>query len=201
MFQVGKTLVSEDILEKEFACNLSACKGACCIEGDAGAPLDKGEEKKLNEIYPVIKKYMRPEGIKAVEKQGTYVSSDFEKDELETPLIEGKECAYVFFDQNQTALCSIEAAYRNNEINWKKPVSCELYPIRVRQYSEFSAINYDKWDICSPACNLGKELEIPVYKFTKNALVRKFGEEWYEELCLVAENYPTYKRQKKSTTA
>jgi hypothetical protein len=201
MFQVGKTLVSEDILRKEFACNLSACKGACCVAGDAGAPLDKGEEEKLNEVYPVVKKYMRPEGIAAIDKQGTYVQSDFEQGELETPLVEGKECAYVFFDERKTALCSIEAAYRNNEIDWKKPISCELYPVRVRQYSEFSAINYDQWNICNPACLLGKELEIPVYRFTKNALVRKFGEDWYKELTLVAENYPSYKDQKNTSSS
>lgn len=201
MFQVGKTLVSEEILEKEFACNLSACKGACCVAGDAGAPLEKGEEQKLKEVYPIVKKYMRQEGIQAIEEQGAHVTSDFEAEELETPLVNGKECAYVFFDEKQTALCSIEAAFRNNEIDWKKPVSCELYPIRVRHYSEFSAINYDQWDICSPACELGKSLEVPVYKFTKNALIRKFGSDWYKELELVAEHYPTYKNQQNSTNS
>lgn len=194
MFQIGKTLVSEDILEKEFTCNLTACRGACCVAGDAGAPLDKGEEKKLEEVYPNVKKYMRPEGIKAIEEQGTHVPSDFEKDELETPLVNGNECAYVFFDTEGTALCSIEAAYRNGDIDWKKPVSCELYPVRVKSYTEFSALNYDKWDICDPACSLGKELEMPIYKFTKNALIRKFGEDWYKELEIVAKEY--YKDKK-----
>ncbi|WP_299333506.1 DUF3109 family protein [uncultured Psychroserpens sp.] len=187
MFQLGKTIVSEDIIEKDFVCNLSACKGACCIDGDAGAPLDNDEVQILKEIYPKVKPFLRQEGIEAIEKQGTHITTDF--GDFETPLINGADCAYVIFDDKKTALCGIEEAYNQGEISWKKPVSCHLYPIRVKDYSEFSAVNYDKWEICDDACALGKELQVPIYKFVKEALIRKFGEDWYSELEKVAENY------------
>ncbi|WP_445456649.1 DUF3109 family protein [Flavobacterium sp. HNIBRBA15423] len=185
MFQLNKTIVSEEILEKEFVCNLSACKGACCVDGDAGAPLDEAETKILQEIYPKVKPFLRPEGIKAIEEQGTFVTG--EDGEFETTLIDGKDCAYVIFDK-QTALCGIEQAYNQGIIDWKKPVSCHLYPIRVKEYSDFAAVNYHKWHICSDACSLGKELEVPIYKFVKEALVRKFGTQWYDELEKVAQD-------------
>jgi len=184
MFQLGKTIVSEDIIEKDFVCNLSACKGACCIDGDAGAPLTKEETEILKDIYPKVKPFLRNEGIEAIEKQGTHITTDF--GDLETPLINHADCAYVIFDDKKTALCGIEEAYNQGEISWKKPVSCHLYPIRVKDYSEFSAVNYDKWEICDDACTLGKELQVPVYKFVKEALIRKFGEDWYAELEKVA---------------
>lgn len=184
MFQLGKTLVSEDIIEKDFVCNLSACKGACCIDGDAGAPLEEDEVKILQEIYPKVKPFMRAEGIAAVEALGTSVVTD--DGELETPLINNADCAYVAFDDKGTALCAIEEAYNQGEVDWKKPVSCHLYPIRVQDYSEFSAVNYHKWEICDDACTLGKELRVPVYKFVKQALIRKFGEDWYTELEKIA---------------
>lgn len=184
MFQLGKTLVSEDILDKEFVCNLSACKGACCIHGDAGAPLEETETKILNDIYPKIKPFLRPEGIKAIEKGGAFVVG--EDGDFETPLVDGGECAYVIFDSKGVALCAIEEAYNNGEIDWKKPVSCHLYPVRVKDYSEFSAVNYHRWPICDDACSLGKELKVPIYRFVKEALIRKFGENWYSALESVA---------------
>jgi hypothetical protein len=185
MFQLGKTIVSEDVIQKDFVCNLSACKGACCINGDAGAPLENEETKILEEIYPKVKPFLRQEGIDAIESQGTWTTGDL--GELETPLINNADCAYVIFDENKTALCAIEEAYNQGEIDWKKPVSCHLYPIRVKDYSEFSAVNYNKWEICDDACSLGKELQVPVYKFVKQGLIRKFGEDWYTELEKVAE--------------
>nr|WP_321248113.1 DUF3109 family protein [uncultured Psychroserpens sp.] len=187
MFQLGKTIVSEDIIEKDFLCNLSACKGACCVDGDAGAPLDAEEAKILKDIYPKLKPFLRQEGIDVIERQGTSITTAF--GELETPLINGADCAYVIFDEKKTALCGIEEAYNQGVVSWKKPVSCHLYPIRVKDYSEFSAVNYDKWDICDDACTLGKELGVPVYKFVKEALIRKFGEDWYMELEKVAEKH------------
>ena len=184
MFQLNKTIISEEILENEFVCNLSACKGACCVDGDAGAPLTQEETQILVDIYPKVKPFLRPEGIQAIEEQGAFViGSD---GEYETTLIEGKDCAYVIFD-GQTALCGIEQAYNEGIVDWKKPVSCHLYPIRVKEYSDFAAVNYHKWHICSDACALGKELQVPVYKFVKEALIRKFGEQWYQELEKVAE--------------
>jgi len=183
MFQIGKTIVSEDLIEKDFVCNLSACHGGCCVNGDAGAPLTTEETKILEEIYPKVKPFLRKKGIEAIESKGSWVHGD--DGDLETPLIDGKDCAYVIFD-GKTALCGIEQAYNQGIISWKKPVSCHLYPVRVKEYSSFSAVNYNRWDICSPACVLGKELEVPVYKFVKEALIRKFGAEWYEELETVA---------------
>ncbi|GAA3778811.1 DUF3109 family protein [Corallibacter vietnamensis] len=187
MFQLGKTIVSEDIIQKDFVCNLSACKGACCIDGDAGAPLEKEEADILKKIYPKVKPFLRKKGIQAIEEQGTFITT--EDDELETPLIDGADCAYVIFDNKGTALCGIEEAYNQGEISWKKPISCHLYPIRVKDYSEFSAVNYHKWHICDDACSLGKELQVPIYKFVKEALIRKFGEDWYMELEKVSNNY------------
>ncbi|GGG34765.1 DUF3109 family protein [Bizionia arctica] len=187
MFQLGKTIVSEDIIEKDFLCNLSACKGACCIDGDAGAPLETAETQILEDIYPKIKHFLRQAGIDAIEKQGTFITTEF--GEFETPLINDADCAYVIFDKKGTALCAIEEAYNQGVITWKKPVSCHLYPVRVKDYSEFSAVNYDKWEICDDACTLGKELQVPIYKFVKEALIRKFGEDWYAELEIIAKGY------------
>ncbi len=184
MFQLEKTLVSETIIEKDFVCNLSACKGDCCVKGDAGAPLFKEEIEILEQIYPKVKPYMGDKGIQAVENQGTSITT--KEGELETPLIEGGACAYVTFDNQGVTMCAIEKAYNNNTIDWKKPMSCHLYPIRVKEYSEFSAVNYHKWEICDNACTLGKELQVPIYKFVKEALIRKFGAHWYAELEKIA---------------
>ena len=184
MFQLGKTIVSEDIIEKDFVCNLGACKGECCISGAAGAPVTKDEVAILKDIYPKVKPFLRPEGIAAIDLQGTHVLSATK--ELETPLVNQKECAYVSFSENGTAGCGIEDAYNAGAIDFKKPISCHLYPVRVQDYSEFSAVNYHKWPICNDACTLGNELKVPVYKFVKDALVRKFGPNWYAELEKVA---------------
>jgi hypothetical protein len=184
MFQLGKTIVSEDIIEKDFICNLSACKGACCVDGDAGAPLDKEEAKILQQIYPKLEPFLSKEGIAEIKEQGAFITT--KEGELETPLVNGADCAYVNFDDKGIALCAIEEAYNQGEVSWKKPISCHLYPVRVKDYSEFSAVNYHKWQICDDACTLGKELQVPIYKFVKEALIRKFGEDWYLELEKVA---------------
>ncbi len=186
MFQLGKTIVSESILEKEFVCNLAACKGACCVDGDAGAPLNEAETKILEEIFPKIKPFLRKEGIAAIENQGSWTKN--KDNELETPLINDKDCAYVIFD-GKTALCGIEQAYNQGIIDWKKPVSCHLYPVRVKDFTEFAAVNYDVWDICDDACTLGKELQVPVYVFVKEALIRRFGTDWYMELEKIAQEF------------
>ncbi|QIE59709.1 DUF3109 family protein [Rasiella rasia] len=184
MFQLGKTIVSEDLIEKEFVCNLGACKGECCIAGEAGAPVTEKEVSILQEIYPKVKPFLRKEGIAAIEAQGTHIQS--ERGDLETPLVNGAECAYVTFTDTGIASCGIEDAYNAGEVNFKKPISCHLYPVRVQDYSEFAAVNYHKWPICNDACTLGKELKVPVYKFVKDALVRRFGAHWYAELEKVA---------------
>ena len=187
MFQLGKTIVSEEIIEKDFVCNLNSCKGACCIEGEAGAPLEEDEVSILKKIYPKVKPFLREEGIASIKEQGTYIETPL--GDLETPLVNGKECAYVTFKDNGMAGCGMEDAYNAGEIDYRKPISCHLYPIRIKKYSSFSAINYHRWPICDDACTLGKELKVPVYKFTKDALIRKYGEDWYKDLEKVAEEH------------
>lgn len=184
MFQLGKTIISEDIIEKDFVCNLSACKGACCIDGNAGAPVEDSETEILVDIYSKVKPFLRQEGIDVIEEHGAFVKG--EDGEWETPLVNNSECAYVTFTKNGTAKCGIEEAYDQGAIKWKKPVSCHLYPVRVREYTELTAVNYHKWQICDPACALGAELQVPIYKFVKEALIRKFGTKWYSELEQVA---------------
>ena len=187
MIQIDDKLISEDLFSEEFVCNLAKCKGICCVEGDAGAPLDEDETKILDEIYPKIKPYLRPEGIQAIEEQGTY-TLDFEG-ELVTPLVNNAECAYVILDEKGYTKCAIEKAYEDGVIDWQKPISCHLYPIRITEYSNFSAINYHEWDICSDACTLGKELGVKVYQFLKKPLIRKYGEEFYQTLSEAAEEW------------
>ena len=184
MFQIDKTIVSEEILDNDFVCNLNACKGACCVDGEYGAPLEEEETKILADIFDEVKPYLRPEGVAAIMEQGAFVKG--EDGEWETPLVNKSECAYVIFDDKGITKCGIEAAYLDGAVSWKKPVSCHLYPVRTREYSEFTAVNYHRWEICDPACQLGKELKVPIYKFVKDALIRKFGAAWYQELEEVA---------------
>lgn len=193
MLQIGEILVSDDVIEKEFVCNLDKCKGACCVEGDYGAPLDEDELDILKKVYPKVKPYLSKEGIKAIEEQGTHVLD--EDGDLSTPTIGGKECAYAIYDEKNILKCGIEQAHKDGKIAWKKPISCHLYPIRITKKKNFEALNYHKWSICSPACTLGKELQVPVYKFLKDPLVRKYGEAWYNELSEVIEAYQKEKKK------
>ncbi len=185
MFELGKTVVSEEILENRFVCDLQACKGACCVDGNAGAPLEEEETKILEDLFEEVKPYLRPEGINAIENQGSFVKG--EDGEWETPLIDKAECAYVVYSENGTALCGIEKAYNEGVISWKKPISCHLYPVRIREYTKLTAVNYHRWEICDPACSLGDKLQVPIYIFVKEALIRKFGQDWYNELEKIAE--------------
>ncbi len=184
MIEIDNTIVSIDLFKEKFVCDLDSCKGACCVQGDSGAPLEKNELDILAEIYDKIKPFMRPEGISAVEEQGVYIK-DIEGDWV-TPLVEGKECAYTVFDDKGIALCAIELAWKAGAIDFKKPISCHLYPVRLKEYRDFTAVQYHRWDICSPACKLGEQLHIPLYKFLKEPLVRKFGSAWYKEMEAVA---------------
>ncbi len=185
MLQIGNAIVSLDVIEKKFICDFTKCKGACCIEGDSGAPLDDDEKAILEEIYPDIKEYLNEKGIAEIEKQGTSViDSD---GDLVTPIINDKECAYTVFE-NGLALCGIEKAFLDGKISYRKPISCSLYPIRIQKYEEFDAVNYNKWNICAPARDLGYKMGTPVYKFLREPLIRKYGEDWYEELEYAAEN-------------
>lgn len=188
MIQIDDKLISEDIFSEEFVCNLSKCKGACCVEGDVGAPLDKSETEILDRIYEQVKPYLRPEGIAAIEKQGKW-EIDPRDNDFVTPMVEDKECAYVIFDEKGITKCGIEKAYEDGAVDWQKPISCHLYPLRVDEYRTFTALNYHKWDICSDACTLGRELQVPIYKFVKTPLIRKYGEEFYQTLCDAADEW------------
>ena len=188
MIQIDDKLISEDIFSEEFVCNLSKCKGACCVEGDIGAPLNKEETVILDRIFEQVKPYLRKEGVEAIETQGTWVIDPNDGDYV-TPMVEGRECAYVIFDDKGITKCGIEKAYEDGAVDWQKPISCHLYPIRVDEYRTFTALNYHKWDICSDACTLGRELQVPIYKFVKTPLIRKYGEEFYETLCEAADEW------------
>ena len=188
MIQIDDKLISEDIFSEEFVCNLSKCKGACCVEGDVGAPLDKSETLILERIFDQVKPYLRPEGVAAIEKQGTWAIDPSDNDFV-TPMVEGKECAYVIFDEKGITKCGIEKAYEDGAVDWQKPISCHLYPIRVDEYRTFTALNYHKWEICCDACTLGRELKVPIYKFVKTPLIRKYGEEFYQTLCDAADEW------------
>jgi hypothetical protein len=180
MVQIDDKIISLDVFEQQFVCDLSACKGACCVEGDSGAPLESEEVDILSQIYDKVKPFMRKEGIREVELQGFSV---IDKDgDLTTPLVNNKECAFVSFDQNGTAKCSIEHAYNQGEIAFKKPISCHLFPIRIQKYDDFEAVNYESIKICEPACSCGQKLQVPVYKFLKEPLIRLYGESWYHTL-------------------
>ena len=182
MIQIDNKIVSQEIFDQQFVCDLNACKGACCVEGDSGAPLLKNEAEELEEFYPVIKKYLSREGRKAIKKQGFSVI-DAEND-LTTPLVNNRECAYVYYDAGITK-CAIEKAYLENGISFKKPISCHLYPIRITEYKEFDAVNYESNKICSPACKLGELLKVSVFRFLKEPLIRKYGKSFYTELEVV----------------
>lgn len=186
MIAINNTLVSEDLLDKEFVCDLAACKGACCVQGESGAPLDEEETAILEKIYPKVKPYMVEKGIKAVERQGKFITDS--DGDFVTPLVaKEKECAYVFFDDSGTAKCAIEQAWLDKKIDWQKPISCHLYPVRISKYKTYEAVNYHRWSVCKPACACGEKLKVPVYKFVKNALIRKYGKAWYKQLELSAE--------------
>ena len=180
MIIIKDTITSDDIKENFFVCDLQKCKGACCVEGDLGAPLEEEELEILDEEYEKVKPYLTDKGKEAIDKQGKYIYD--EDGDYSTPTIGGKECAYAVYDDKGLLKCGIELAYNDGKINFKKPISCHLYPIRISKYQNFKAINYDRWEICDPACSLGKALKVPLFEFLKEPLIRKFGEEWYNNL-------------------
>lgn len=185
MIEIEGKLLSLDLFEKEFVCNLSACKGACCEEGDSGAPLTFEEVDTLEESLEIIRPYMTEEGREVVDSQGVfYMDHD---NEPVTSLVNGKECAFVTYDDNGITKCGVEEAYNDGKIDFKKPISCHLYPIRVAKLRKYEAINYDKWSICSDACKLGEELNVKVYQFLKEPIIRRWGEKFFGELIQIDE--------------
>ncbi len=182
MIVIGDIIVSDEIKEKHFVCHLDKCKGECCVQGDGGAPLTKEEVDILPKIYEQVKPYLTKEGIETIEKVG-YVNQEEGEDYLATPLRKSDgACAYVNWGKDGTTYCGIERAHTDGKIEFQKPVSCHLYPIRVKEHEDFTAVNYHEWDICSPACSFGKELGVPLYQFVKKPLIRRFGLDFYKAL-------------------
>jgi hypothetical protein len=179
MIVINKTIVSDDLANIRFACDLKKCHGACCVEGDAGAPLEAEEISLIGDHIEEIKEFMVPEGIAAVEKNGVY---DYDASgAMVTPLVNDKECVFVYFD-GPIARCAIEKAYQEGRILFAKPISCHLYPVRINEYENFEGVNYHRWYICSKALTHGKRKGIYLYRFLKDSLVRKYGHKWYNEL-------------------
>ena len=196
MIVIDNVLVSDDIVEAQFVCNLSKCKGGCCEDGDAGAPISDQELDEVKNAYEIVKPLMTKEGIKEVEQNGLY-RYDREFGWV-TPTVDGKICSYGFRDAAGIIKCSFEEAYNRGLITWKKPISCHLYPIKKSKsrFSDHDMLNYEpREDMCSPACSLGKELKVPVYKFLKEPITRAYGEGFYEALEQVAKEY--FQRDKK----
>ena len=191
MIQIEDTLVSLDLIEAKFLCDLSQCKGICCVEGDSGAPLDKKEITELEKVLPVIWDDLAPEAQEIIKKQGVA----FIDCEIVTSIVNGKDCVFTCYDNDGTCKCAIEKAYREGKVSFYKPVSCHLYPVRVTQYRDFRAVNYDRWKICKAAEILGQKEKLPLYKFLKEPLTRIFGQKWYESLVEVAEEWIKQKEQ------
>ncbi len=178
--QVEDLVVDAEVYSKKFVCDLQACKGACCIEGNSGAPITFEEIDQLEEDLDQIKPYMRDEGINAVEKQGVFYM-DVENEPV-TTLVNNKECAFVFFDEQGITKCAIEKAFKEGKTSLKKPISCHLYPIRIKKFNETKALVFETWDICSPACSCGEQLDVPVYRFLKEPIERAFGKPFFQSL-------------------
>lgn len=197
MIEIEQILISDEIVESQFVCDLNKCKGGCCEDGDAGAPLSKAELDEVNKAYETVKPYMTPAGVAVTEKEGRY-QYDREFGWV-TPTIAGKMCAYGFRDKKGVIMCSFEQAYNAGQIAWKKPLSCHLYPIKVTKSKAHEMLNYEPREgLCSPACALGTKLKVPTYVFLKNALIRKYGEDFYALLEKVAQSHFS-KSKKKST--
>jgi len=185
---IDNALISDEVVQAKFVCDLHKCKGGCCEDGDAGAPLEKEEKKSIDENYKAFEPYMTAEGIAEVRRQGKYV---YDKEfGWVTPTIDGKICAYGFRDGQGIIKCAIEQAYRDGKVDWKKPISCHLYPIKINKTRTYTMVNYEPREtLCKAACSLGKKLKMPVYEFLKEPIIRKFGQEFYNTLDQIAIDY------------
>lgn len=190
MLIIDQNIISPELFREEFVCNLDACQGACCWEGDYGAPLEEEEIEILEAIHDKIKPFLTEKGLQAIEEQGV-ANYEASQKEWGTALVDGAACAYLTFEESGIAKCGIEKAYEAGIIDYPKPISCHLYPIRVERInnSNFQQLKYDRWDICSAACTKGAELNVPVYQFVKGPLIRKYGEAFYEQLESMAQHY------------
>lgn len=189
MIEIGNVLISDEVIEEQFVCDLNKCKGGCCVDGDAGAPLDDDELSEIRNIYDAVLPYLSEESKKQLEVQGHYVYD--QEFGWVTPTIDSRICVYGITDNKGIVKCGIEQAYNDGKVSWKKPISCHLYPIRTKRTRKGKSqiVNYEpREDLCKGGCDLGKKLKVPAYVFLKDALTRKFGEEFYETLSATAEH-------------
>ena len=194
MFLIQNTLVSLDVLEKEFCCDLETCRGCCCIEGDAGAPVSDEELQQIEQLLPELLPQMTKEGRAVVEQQGlSYLDPSGEQ---VLSIVNGKDCIFARTDHNGWCYCLIEKAFNAGKISFKKPISCHLYPIRLTRVGDYTGVEYHRWDICHCARQLGKKKHIPLYQFLREPLIRRFGEAWYAELELTANEWKKQCEQK-----
>lgn len=185
MLQIEDTIVSLELIEEYFLCDLSACKGRCCIEGESGAPVEPDEIEELEKALPHVWDDLSPAARSIIEAQGVvYLDED---GEYVTSIVDGEDCVFTYYDENGYCKCAIEKAYHEGKVDFYKPISCHLYPVRVTRYKGFRAVNYHRWSVCDSARKLGRQENLPVYRFLKEALIRKFGESWYQSLCRIAE--------------
>ena len=195
MIEIDDTLVSFDVFEREFCCDLSACKGCCCVEGESGAPLTLEEVAEIEKVLPVVWDKLSQEARIVINRQG--VAYTDANGDLVTSIVNGKDCVFTCYDEKGTCLCALERAYYAGKSSFLKPISCHLYPIRLKTLSNaLTALNYDEWDICRGACRCGHEMKLPVYVFLKEPLIRRFGEEWYEKLCIAAAWLKEHRQEK-----
>jgi Protein of unknown function (DUF3109) len=185
MIAIGSVLLSDEVVQEKFVCDLTICKGGCCVDGDCGAPLTAEETRKIKEIYPIIKNQLPAAYVTEIEKQGTHVWDD--EYGAVTPTVNGGVCVYGYHDETGTVKCGIERAWKEGKIDFRKPISCHLFPIRIKQFDGYEAVNYEPREtLCKPACRLGNKLKVPVYVFLKDAITRKYGPDFYEALEAVA---------------
>jgi hypothetical protein len=188
MLQIGKTIISLDILQKTFCCDLNKCKGACCVDGDSGAPVTPEEAESIEGNYPDFEEYLSDHNKAEIKRQGfSLIDGD---GDLVTPIVGNNECVFTFRDEAGITKCAIEKAYFEKNTNFRKPVSCHLFPIRITEYKRFDAVNYQQIGICKPGRNCGKNNGLPLWKYLREPLERKYGSVWYEELKYAAENMP-----------
>lgn len=180
MIQIDDTIISTDCLSEKFCCDLEACKGECCIEGDAGAPLELDEVSAIEEALPEVWNMLSASAQAVIDKQG--VAYTDEEGDLVTSIVNNKDCVFTCYDEKGCCFCALEKAFRAGKTNFYKPISCHLYPIRLKKFGDTVALNYNRWDVCKMAVVKGKQLDLPVYRFLKEPLIRRFGEAWYTEL-------------------
>lgn len=198
MIQIDDKIVSQDLFEVLFVCDYDTCKGECCVEGDSGAPLEPGEAEELRRCLPEVRHLLSPAALEVIEEQGV---SYFDEDGDEvTSIVRGRDCVFTTYDEQGRCACALEKVYNEGKTTFIKPISCQLYPVRLTKYPSFTAVNYHKWSICKCALKLGRKLQVPVYQFLRAPLIRAFGEEFYTQLEEVAALLQAEREEAEATT-